>query len=81
MFKTLTNLASDVRDALSIVVRDTEFPLTLEVVTGEGESRIIPMGDSYAITVNESTTEDDIFDLEPSLERLSATVNEVYAEA
>lgn len=75
---TLTATRPEIISAVAEVRYESEFPLHLEIVSASGQSQIIPMEDGYAVTVDEDTTEGDIFDLEPVLSRIANTFDRVW---
>lgn len=75
---TATAVRPEIADAIAEIRFDTEFPFSLEIVSSEGKSQILPMESGYAITVDEETTEDEILDLEPLMARIARTVDRIW---
>lgn len=69
----------EVAEAIAEIRFETGFPLNLQIVSTSGATRVVPTGAGYGIEVDESATEDDIYDLSPTLERIADTVECVWA--
>lgn len=76
---TATAIRPEILDAVAEVRFETAFPLQLEVVTASGRTQLVPMGHGYGIAVDDSATADDIYDLEPTLERIADTIECAWA--
>lgn len=69
----------EVVEAIDEIRFATHYPLQLEVVTSSGRTEIVPLGTGYGISVSDDATEEDIYDLEPTLERIADTIETVWA--